>query len=245
MYVRPPIAPSSPYGLPSCPWAISTSQAPMTTRTSTTPVSAVAWTSICAQRSSRPGPPRPASVSERRAPNRNAAPRSSSTAAEVAPSPALPPIAKAAKISAARSTQKPGMNQRVRYRRLMRSRRPSVVVDMEDLLYVRAEVAREREGEGQRGRVALFLDRVDGLARDVHRLPELLLREATLRAEVPDTVVHAGGWKANLTSRVCQAYFPSSPCSRAPLTLASSALSRYSASASGDPKRRPGAASGP
>ena len=35
-----------------------------------------------------------------------------------------------------------------------------------------------------------------------------------------------------------------SPCSSAPLTLASSALRRYSASASGEPKRRPGAASG-
>ena len=35
------------------------------------------------------------------------------------------------------------------------------------------------------------------------------------------------------------------PCSSAPLTLASSALSRYSASASGEPKRRPGAASAP
>ena len=36
-----------------------------------------------------------------------------------------------------------------------------------------------------------------------------------------------------------------SPCSSAPLTPASSALRRYSASASGEPKRRPGAASGP
>ena len=35
------------------------------------------------------------------------------------------------------------------------------------------------------------------------------------------------------------------PCSSAPLTLASSALSRYSASASGEPKRRPGRRVGP
>ncbi len=35
------------------------------------------------------------------------------------------------------------------------------------------------------------------------------------------------------------------PCSKAPFTDASSAFSRYSASASGDPKRRPGAGSGP
>src|SRR3954452_4932043 len=33
-------------------------------------------------------------------------------------------------------------------------------VDMEDLLYVRAEVAGERDGERQRGRVALLIDRV-------------------------------------------------------------------------------------
>src|SRR4051794_29151480 len=136
----------------------------MITRTSTTPASAVAWTSICAQRSSRPGPPRPASVSERRAPNRNTAPRSSSTPADTAPSPTLPPIAEAAKISVARKTQKAGMNQRVRYRRLMRSGRPRVVVDMEDLLYVRAEEAGGGDGERQGGRVALLLDRVDRLA---------------------------------------------------------------------------------
>src|SRR4051794_24424352 len=136
----------------------------MITRTSTMPASAVAWRSICAQRSSRPGPPRPASVSERRAPNRNTAPISSSRPAETAPSPALPPIAKAAKISAARRAQKAGMNHRVRYRRLMRSGRSCVVVDMEDLLYVRAEVAGERDGEGQGGRVALLLDGVDRLA---------------------------------------------------------------------------------
>ena len=38
---------------------------------------------------------------------------------------------------------------------------------------------------------------------------------------------------------------PASPCSNAPFTLASSALIRKRASASGDPKRRPGAASDP
>src|SRR3954467_8855616 len=179
----------------------------MSTSTSTTPASAVAWMSICAQRSSRPGPPSPASVSERRPPKKNTAPRNSKTAAETAPSPVLPPIANAAKISAASRTQKAGMNQRVRYKRFMRSSRPGVVVDMEDLLYVRAEVAGERDGERQRRGVALLLDRVDRLAGHVHRRAELLLRKAALRAQLLDTVVHRARWKASLTSRACQVCF--------------------------------------
>src|SRR5215213_8478639 len=167
----------------------------MSTSTSTTPARAVAWTSICAQRSSRPGPPSPASVSEWRAPKKHTAPRPSNTAAETAPSPVLPPIANAAKISAASRTQKAGMNQRVRYRRFMRSSRSGVVVDMEDLLYVHAEVAGERDGERKRRAVALLLDRVDRLAGDVHRRAELLLREPALRAQLLDTVVHRGDGK--------------------------------------------------
>src|SRR3954466_10790843 len=68
-----------------------------------------------------------------------------------------------------------------------------LLVDMEDLLYVRAEVAGERDGERQRGRVALLLDRVDRLAGDGHRLAELLLGEAALGPQLLDTVVHWGG----------------------------------------------------
>src|SRR5829696_8997753 len=81
---------------------------------------------------------------------------------------------------------------------------------MEDLLYVRAEVARERDGERQRGGVALLLDRIDGLARDGHRLAELLLGEPALGAQLLDTVVHRCRWKVSFTSHRCQANFPSS-----------------------------------
>src|SRR3954451_16603620 len=122
-----------------------------------------------------------------------------------------------------------------------------LLVDTEDLLYVRAEVAGERDGERQRGRVALLLDRVDRLAGDGHRLAELLLGQAALGPQLLDTVVHRGGCKGSFTSPRCQASFTSqdSPCSSAPLTAASSAFRRYSASASGEPKRPPGAAVAP
>src|SRR5829696_576263 len=63
----PPTAASCPYGPPSRPWAISQSQQPRMTVSVTTPESAVARRSIIDQRSSRPGPPRPWSVSLARA----------------------------------------------------------------------------------------------------------------------------------------------------------------------------------
>src|SRR3954467_8305995 len=147
---------------------------------STKPDSAVACTSIMAQRSSRPGPPRPCSVSERR-PNRNNPPRSAMTPKEIAPSPGSPPRAKAAKIRAPRNRQKPGIHQRLRNR---------LGVGMEHVLHGHPEVPRERHRQRQRRRVALLLDRVDRLARDVHRLRELLLRELALGAEAADFVAH-------------------------------------------------------
>ena len=61
---------------------------------------------------------------------------------------------------------------------------------MEDLLDRSPEVLRERDRQRERRRVALVLDRVDRLARDVHRRPELLLRESALGAQVPDLVLH-------------------------------------------------------
>src|SRR3954454_6952261 len=69
---------------------------------------------------------------------------------------------------------------------------------MEDLLDGLLEVARERDRQGQRRRVALLLDGVDGLARDVHRFRKRLLRELAAGAERADVVLH--GWKANFTS---------------------------------------------
>src|SRR3954463_15633297 len=72
------------------------------------------------------------------------------------------------------------------------------VVGMEDLLDGLPEVARERDRQRQRRRVALLLDGVDGLARDVHRPRERLLRELPVGAEGTDVVLHV--WKANFTS---------------------------------------------
>src|SRR3954463_4094584 len=82
------------------------------------------------------------------------------------------------------------------------------VVGMEDLLDRLPEVARERDRQRQRRRVALLLDGVDGLARDVHGLSERLLRELPVGAEDADVVSH--GWKANFTSEPsrCQVRFP-------------------------------------
>src|SRR3954468_19492428 len=180
MYEIPATAPSQPYGLPERPLAISYSQAPITARMSTRPDRAVAWTSIIAQRSSRPGPPRPCSVSLRR-PNRNTAPSTAITANDAAPSPGLPPTAKATKISAPRKRQNEGIHQRLRKR---------LGIGMEHVLHGSLEEARERDGQRQRRRVALLLDRVDGLARDVHGLPELLLRELARRTQGADVVAH-------------------------------------------------------
>src|SRR4051812_30370282 len=182
MYEIPATAASQPYGFPERPLAISYSQAPSTARMSTSPESAVAWTSIFSQRSSRPGPPRPCSVSLRR-PNRKTAPMSAITAKDAAPSPGLPPMVKAAKMRAPRNRQNPGIHQRLRMTLRM-------CVGMEDLLHARPEEARQRDGQRQGRRVALFLDGVDGLARDGHGLRELLLREARLGPEGLDLVAH-------------------------------------------------------
>src|SRR3954469_2452281 len=134
---------------------------------STKPTNAVARTSIACQRSSRPGPPRPASVSLRR-PKRNTNPSAVMTARPPSPWSRWSPIQEAARMSRPRKTQKPGIHQRLRQNGL-------VLVDMEHLLYGRAEEARQHDRQGQRGRVALLLDGVDRLARDIHRLRQLLL----------------------------------------------------------------------
>src|SRR3954447_5542821 len=111
----------------------------MITAISTMPESAVAWMSIIAQRSSRPGPPRPCSVSLRR-PNRNTAPVTASKPKQAAPSLGSPPIANAAKISAPRNRQNVGIHQRLRNR---------LGVGMEHVLHGLLEEARERHGQRQ------------------------------------------------------------------------------------------------
>src|SRR4051794_35559074 len=102
------------------------------------------------------------------------------TPSEMTPSPGLSPIQNAPSITSPSRSAKLGMNQRVLYRRLIASPRMWLVVDMEDLLYSGAEVPGERDRQRQGGRVALLLDRVDRLARHVHRLAELLLGEPAL-----------------------------------------------------------------
>src|SRR5688572_9202709 len=147
----------------------------MTTRISTSPEVAVARRSIIAQRSSRPGPPRPARVSLRRAPNPNSAATAAITAKAPAPSPGEPPIAKAANMIAPSASENSGMDQRL-------------VIDMEDLLDGAAEVPGQSDRERERGRVALLLDGVDRLAGDAHRLAELLLGERLVGPQGPDFV---------------------------------------------------------
>src|SRR4051812_25221700 len=141
--------------------------------------------SIICQRSSRREPPMPPIVSLRLAKIPKTAPSAAMIPNEIAPCPTSPPIAKAANISAPRNREKAGMNQRLRV-----MGRCSVAVDMEDLLDWLVEVASQRDGQRQRGRVALLLDRVDRLPRDAHRLPELLLGEAACVAELADLVSH-------------------------------------------------------
>src|SRR3954465_3765457 len=190
MYARPATAPSWPYGLPSWPLAISTSQQPITTVIRTAPVAAVAVRSIIAQRSSRPGPPSPCTVSLRRA-KKNSAASPTNSGTEDRPVFTSPPIANAPSTRAPMNSENSGMKYRLRMY--------LGVVGMEDLLDGLPEVVRERDRQRQPRRVALLLDGVDGLARDVHRLRERLLRELPAGAEGADVVLH--GWKANFTSR--------------------------------------------
>src|SRR3954453_1982450 len=176
----PATAASQPYGLRAPPSATSKTQAPTTTRISTSPESAVAWTSIIAQRSSRPGPPKPRSVSLHR-PNKKTAQKRTINTNKTATWPGLTPTAKATKIRAPRNRQNPGIHQRLRNR---------LGIGMEHVLHGPLEEARQRDGQRQRRRVALLLDGVDGLARDVHRLRELLLGELARRAEGTNVVAH-------------------------------------------------------
>src|SRR5690242_3899955 len=100
-------------------------------------------------------PRRPRIVSLR-PPNRTRAPVKASTANDTRPEPGWPPIACAANIAPPMTTANSGRNQRDLH-----------MVLIEHLLHCGLEIPREREGQRQRGRVALLLDRVDRLARHV------------------------------------------------------------------------------
>src|SRR5690242_10383875 len=168
--------------MPSLPWAISTRKAMMIAVITAVPAMAVAWRSIFAKRSSRPSPRRPRMVSLR-PPRRRARPNSARMPNETAPPPGSPPIACAAKIRPPRKTLNSGRNHLDRSG-LRRS------VGTEDLLHWGLEEGGYRERQGQRGRVALGLDRVDRLTRDAEGLAEVGLGEAVLAAQLPDVVSH-------------------------------------------------------
>src|SRR6478672_2815058 len=161
------MAPSWLYGDPSRPWPISHRNAPITTQISTRPVPAVARRSIASQRSSRPGPPSPLSVSLR-PPNRNTAPSAVISPRPNTPNPASPPAQAATRFAAPSTTENAGIHQRLR-------NTLCIVVSMKDLLHRAVEEPCQRHRQGQRRRVAPGLDRVDRLPRDAHRLRQLSL----------------------------------------------------------------------
>src|SRR4051794_7073048 len=142
------------------------------------PAIAVAWMSIVRKRSSRPSPRRPRTVSLR-PPTKISAPTTVSQANEKTPPRASPPIHCATKTATPSATQKSGRNHFVLVRFVI-----------EHLLDCCFEGAREREGEGERRRVAPLLDRVDRLPGHVDGGRELPLREPAHRPAVFHVVLH-------------------------------------------------------
>src|SRR5262249_1472638 len=89
-----------------------------------------------------------------------------------------PPIHSATRMTTPIATVNPGRNHF------------DLGISIEHLLLRSPEEPCEREGERQGRGVALLLDRVDRLPRDVHRLGELPLRETELGPQLPDQVPH-------------------------------------------------------
>src|ERR1035437_10643294 len=75
-----------------------------------------------------------------------------------------------------------------------------VSVDMEDLLDLGVEVARDAEGQGERRVVLLGLDRVDGRARARERGAEGCLGQAGRLPQRAHVVLHRG----SSVQRMCQ-----------------------------------------
>jgi hypothetical protein len=157
------------------------------------PANVVARRSIIAQRSSRPGPASPCSVSLP-VPKKNSAATAVMTPSAPSPAPTSSPIQYAASIASPMPMLTAGVHHRLRWIGSW-----LVAVGMKDLLYWSAEVAGERDRERERGRVALLLDRVDRLAGDAHGLAQLFLGETHRRPQRSNFVLH-DGWKASLTS---------------------------------------------
>src|SRR5262249_53390197 len=133
----------------------------------TRPAIAVASLSICRNRSSRPSPRSPRIVSLR-PPRNTSAPKPARIANETSPPPGSPPIHCAMKTTPPSATAKSGRNHL------------DLAIRIEHLLHRRSEEAGQRERERQRRRIALLLDRVDRLPRDLDRRRQLTLREPAL-----------------------------------------------------------------
>src|SRR5690242_592875 len=167
------MARSQSYGLPLCPRAVATSQATIRATSRTRPVTAVAWRSIRAKRSSRPSPRSPRMVSLRPA-SSTSRPNTARTPNDMAPVASWPPSQLTVRMTRPRATENNGRNHLERVMARLRS------MVIEHLLDRDTEEAGERERERQRGGVALLLDRIDGLARHPHRLRQLALGEVLL-----------------------------------------------------------------
>src|SRR6476620_4880488 len=149
----------------------------------TVPANAVARVSIISQRSSRPGPPRPASVSLRWPPIRKISPTATIIPSPAAPVPRSSAATNAPRMSRPRNVLNAGMNHRLRYR--LRGS-----ISMEHLLDRQLEVAGQGDRQRQRRRVLLRLDRDDRLPRHPHRQAQLGLAEGPCTSKLPDLVSH-------------------------------------------------------
>src|SRR5262245_53862516 len=143
------------------------------------PASAVAWMSIWRKRSSRPSPRRPRIVSLR-PPKRNTAPKAVMIASDCSPRLGLPPTQRAASNTSPSATENRGRNHFDL----------GIRISIEHRLHIRLEVPGEGEREREGGGVALLLDRVDRLPRDVERSGQLSLREPPCGTQFAHPVLH-------------------------------------------------------
>src|SRR6476646_7824728 len=180
------MARSQSYGLPLWPRAMATSQATISATSRASPVIAVARRSICANRSSRPSPRSPRTVSLRPASRKNS-PNAVRPPNPNTPSPGCPPSQATARMTRPRTNENDGRNHLERVIPRLRS------LVIEHLLDRDTKVPGEGERQRKRGGIALVLDRVDGLARHPHRLCQLALGQVLPHPHVAHCVPHARG----------------------------------------------------
>src|SRR5690242_7912646 len=176
------MASSQLYGLPLRPWAISTSQATISVMITTSPDAAVARMSIWANRSSRPSPRSPRTVSLRPA-SRMARPNTVITARNTRPAPGCPPSQEAVSRRPPMATENSGRNHLVRVN-------AGLCLIIEHLLHRHPEVPGQGHREGQGRGVPVVLDRVDRLPGHPHRLRQLPLGEAAVQPHRAHPVLH-------------------------------------------------------